>query len=327
MTRLLVAGAGLIGTRHIAHIRAHPNLSLAGIIDPVSADADFKRIEDVTVPADGIVIASPTQTHRPLLDHAAGRGWPALVEKPLATELAEIDEMISTAEDGGIPLLVGHHRRFHPRVEALKAILDSGEIGQPVLAASIWSVKKPDTYFDVDWRSGVDGAPVRMNVSHEVDLLRFLFGEVATVAGSGSNAIRRARRVESGGAVLGFESGLVATIAFADTAPSVWGFEHATGENPNIATTRQDSLRITGTKGAVSFPSLRIWTGAADWSQVPAMRVAEADDGVPLIRQLEHFAEVIAGRAAPLNDGESGRETHRVTLEIERAVWPREVGA
>lgn len=317
----------MIGTRHVAHIRDHPDLTLAGVIDPVADGADFSRIEDVNVAADGIVIASPTQTHRALLDHASGRGWPALVEKPLATELAEIDEMISAAEDGGIALLVGHHRRFHPRVQALKAIIDSGEIGRPVVASSMWSVKKPDTYFDVAWRSGVDGAPVRMNVSHEVDLLRFLFGDVTSVAGAGSNAVRRARRVESGGAVLGFHSGLVATIAFADTAPSVWGFEHATGENPNIATTGQDSLRVTGTKGAVSFPSLRVWTGAADWSEAPAMRIAEAEDGVPLVRQLEHFADVIAGRAQPLNDGESARETHRITLEIERAVWPKDLCA
>lgn len=327
MTRLLVAGAGLIGARHIAHIRAHPDLTLAGVVDPVAEEADFKKVEDVIVEADGIVIATPTQTHRAVLDHASGRGWHALVEKPLATELAEIDEMIATAENGGIALLVGHHRRFHPRVQALKRIIDNSEIGQPVLASVLWSVKKPDSYFDVNWRSGVDGAPVRMNVSHEVDLLRFLFGEVATIAGAGSNAIRRARRIESGGAVLGFRSGLVATIAFADTAPSVWGFEHATGENPNIAATGQDSLMISGTEGAVSFPSLRVWTGAADWSQAPAMRVAEAGEGVPLVRQLEHFADVIAGRAAPLNDGESGRETHRITLEIERAVWPKDLCA
>ena len=327
VTRLLVAGAGLIGARHIAHIRAHKDMTLTGVIDPVAKGADFACIEDVTADADGIIIASPTQTHRPILEHAAGRGWHALVEKPLATELAEIDAMIAAARDCNIALMVGHHRRFHPRVQALKAIVESGEIGQPVLASAIWSVKKPDDYFDVHWRKGVEGAPVRMNVSHEIDLLRFLFGDVSQVVAVGANNVRRAPRVESGAVALGCERGGCATVAFADTAPSVWGFEHATGENPNIATTRQDSLRITGTKGAVAFPSLRVWTGAADWSEAPAMRVADAEDGVPLVQQLEHFADVIAGRATPLNDGKSGRRTHEITLEIERAVWPKEVFA
>jgi len=57
-----------------------------------------------------------------------------------------------------------------------------------------------------------------------------------------------------------------------DTAPSPWGFEAATGENPNIGTTNQDMMWITGTQGGISFPSLTQWSGV-DWGQA-VQRVA-----------------------------------------------------
>ncbi|PWK55453.1 Gfo/Idh/MocA family protein [Silicimonas algicola] len=328
VTRLLVAGAGLIGSRHAAHIAEHPDLTLAGVIEPDPAlraafDAPgFASLADCDAEADGIVIATPTQFHEPVFLEAAARGLHALVEKPLAPDLAAVDRMIEAARKAGVHILTGHHRRFHPRVAALKDVIASGAIGQPILASLIWAVRKPDPYFEVTWRQSADGAPVRLNLCHEIDLLRHLFGEVTGVAGLGANPVRQTARVESGGAVLAFASGLTATIAFADTTPSPWGFEHGTGENPNIATTGQDSLRITGTEGAVEFPSLRVWTGAEDWSQAPAPHYAPAPDGVPLIRQLEHFAAVCRGETQPLNDAASGRRTLKLTLAVEAATLP-----
>lgn len=331
MTRLVLAGAGAIGRRHLAHIDAHPDLHLAALIDPNPATAEltqaprFDSLDQCYEDADGIVIATPTQDHEATFQEASRRGWHALIEKPLAPDLASVDRMIAAAEAAGVHILTGHHRRFHPKVTALKALLDSGMIGQPVVATSIWNVRKPDGYFDVGWRQGRDGAPVQMNVSHEVDLLRFLFGEITRVAGLGGNPVRGAARVESGAAVLGFASGLTASVTFADTTPSPWGFEHGTGENPNIAQTGQDSLRISGTKGAVEFPSLRVWTGAYDWSEAPVPQEQPSGEGTPLILQLEHFARVIAGAEPPLNDARSGRATLAATLDIERATWPQGV--
>jgi len=183
-------------------------------------------------------------------------------------------------------------------------------------------VKKPQGYFDLAWRSGVEGAPVRMNVSHELDLLQFLFGEVNAVAGLGANPVRQTPRVESGGVVLSFETGLTATIAFADTTPSPFGFEHGTGENPNIAQTGENSMRIMGTKGAIEFPSLRIWSDAKDWSEAPSPTDSVAPEGTPLILQLEHFARVLKGEEPPINDAKAARRTLELTLEVERLTLP-----
>ena len=333
MTRLLLAGTGLIGHRHAQHILDHPSLTLAGIIDPVPerrmlADVPgFDTIDAVDVEADGIVIATPTETHAPLTIKAVQRGWHVLVEKPLAESLDAADRMISAAHDAGVHILVGHHRRHHPAVARAKEIIDTGDLGRPVVASLIWAMRKPDDYFDADWRAGMNGAPVKQNLIHDVDTLRYLFGEVTDVVGIGSNAIRGAARTESGGAVLAFESGLTVTIAFADTTPTPWGFEAGTGESPMIPRTGQDSLRIALTRGGIEFPSLKIWSGAKNWEEAPKMTTAAIDHGVPLVRQLEHFADVIAGKRLPIVDAADGRKTLEATLRIEDATLPSGVTA
>ena len=329
MTRLLMAGTGLIGHRHLAHIEAHPDLEAVGIIDP---DAErrahpsipgFACIEDVDVPANGIVIATPTETHLPLSRAAAARGWHLLVEKPIAESLDAADAMIKLAEDAGVALLIGHHRRHHPRVEKLKMLMDEGVIGTPVSAQLLWLMRKPDDYFDVGWRQGMNGAPIKNNLIHDMDMLHGLFGPVDEVLGLGSNAIRNAERTESGAALLQFSSGVILTINFADTTPTPWGFEAGTGESPAIPHTAQDSLRIAGTKGGIEFPSLTVWGEAETWNDRPEARTIDVPEGVPLVRQLEHFADVIAGRARPRVTGEDARLALETILRIEAATLPK----
>ncbi len=328
MTRLLLAGTGLIGHRHLDHILEHPELELAGVIDPVPENRaaarapGFETLADVDRPADGIVIATPTGTHAPLTLAALQRGLHVLVEKPVADTLENADAMIAAGRDCGRHVLVGHHRRYHPCVTTLKQLLDQGRVGRPVAVSLLWLMRKPDEYFDIAWRAGMNGGPVRQNLIHDVDMLRWLFGEVVEVTGLGSNAVRGAARTESGTAVLRFDSGVIVSITFADSTPTPWGFEAGSGENPHIAWTGQDCMRIACTEGAIEFPSLRVWSGANSWAERPDLSETEVAETVPLVRQLEHFADVIAGRADPVITARDARETLAVTLEIERATLP-----
>ena len=326
MTRLLVAGGGLIGRRHIAHALDHPGIDLVGVIDP-NPDvlksvpvAGFRSIDDVDVAADGIIIATPTDLHADHAELAAARGWHMLIEKPVASTVEHADRVVAAAQKAGVQTLIGHHRRYHPQVQKLKAMLVAGRIGTPVLASMIWAMKKPDAYFEASWRAGREGSPIMINLVHEVDLLRFLFGDPVHVSGYGTGHLRDQGRIESGAVTLGFAGGQVASLVFADTTPSPWGFEAGIGENPNIGTTGQDMLQIMGTSGSISFPSLTVWSGADDWSQAAQPSVEPCENGVPLVAQMDHFLEVIAGRATPLIDAQDGRQTLMTTLAIETAL-------
>jgi len=318
--KLAVMGYGVIGKRHAEQVLVHPEFELACIIDPVAPEADFKDISEVDVPVDAVIIATPSNLHSDNAIAATERGWHMIVEKPVAHDLEAADQIIAAAEKAGVKTLVGHHRRHHASVVALKEMLDSGAIGTVISANLLWLTRKPDDYFDVEWRQGPDGSPVMMNLVHDIDLLRYFLGDVREIVGLHGAHQRGADRNENGALALSFDGGATATIAFADCAASPWGFERATAESPAIPATRQDMMFIAGTTGAVSYPSLTLWGGAADWTEMPLGKAHEVGDTVPFAAQLDHFAEVIAGTAEPRITVAEGRKTLAATLMAEEVL-------
>lgn len=323
MTRLLVAGLGLIGARHAKMVQTHPGCTLAGVIDPVEtlrsefAAPGFASIAEVDVDADGIILATPTQLHADHAEAAAERGWPILIEKPVAHTVSDAARISALH----VPTLVGHHRRHHASVKELRRVVQDGQIGAPIVASCIWAMRKPDAYFEGTWRDDHSGSPILINLVHDIDLLRFVLGEVTDVMAMGAAPMRQGPRVESGGVLLRFATGPIASIVFADTAASPWGFEAATGENPNIATTGADMMWIAGQEGGVSFPSMTLWTGAAHWGERPAPTTRKVPTTVPLTAQLDHFCDVING-ASPIITATDAAETLRVALAAQEAAQP-----
>ncbi|MFK7876060.1 MAG: Gfo/Idh/MocA family protein [Paracoccaceae bacterium] len=322
MTRIAVMGGGLIGARHVERILAHPTASCAGLIDPnpevgqgLSVDR-FDTLRDCA--ADGVIVATPTSLHTEHAKIAANHAIPVLIEKPVAGTLQDADQLSGIQT----PILVGHHRRHHPRVKALKSILDQNEIGDPITATMIWAMRKPDAYFENNWRS-TDGSPVLINLVHDLDLIGLYFGKITDIAALPAPPRRASNRIDAGAIALSTNAGVSVTISFSDTAPSPWGFEAGTGENPNIGTTHQDMMWITGTKGAVSFPSLTVWHGC-DWSRPataqPSLDIQGPD---PLDAQLDHFLDVIAGRAMPMCSLADGRAALAAALDIEHQLQQR----
>ena len=328
MTRLLVIGAGLIGSRHAKTIRANSACELVGVVDPNEAchtDPDvryFTDIKQVTQPVDGVIIATPTGLHAQNGIEAAERGWHLLIEKPVTSLPEEADQLADAVEKFGVQCLVGHHRRYHPSIAKLKQQIAEGVLGIPVNSALIWAMRKPDSYFEGNWRQS-DGSPVMINLIHDIDLMRYVLGDIVDVSGFASTHVRNTARVESGAAIVKFASGVCGSISFADTAASPWGFEAATGENPNIATTEQDMWWITGTKGGISFPSLTLWQGAEDWSEAPSSQRLAAENLSPLDAQLNHFIQVIQGNAQPLIGIRDAQESLRVTRALEDLLFSK----
>lgn len=324
MKHILVAGGGLIGTRHIEAVQANRDCALVGLVDPdMSLRIDvprFASMEDVTAHVDGVIIATPTHLHVQHGQHAAAQGWHMLIEKPVADTPEDAARLDASLRGSKSASLVGHHRRYHASVQQLKSMIEDGAIGQVVTASMIWAMRKPDSYFDGNWRT-TGGSPVMINLVHDIDLLRFCLGEITKTTALRGAGIRGDDRVESGGVLLAFACGATGTISFADNAPSPWGFEAGTGENPNIGTTAQDMLWITGTKGAISFPSMTLWSGT-DWGTAATRKsVAVAQNAqTPLDAQLSHFIDVMDG-AAPMIDVADATRTLALATEIETQLY------
>lgn len=327
MKRILVVGGGLIGIRHVQAVQDHPACELVGLADPdMTINIDVPRYKAMSAAksagVDGVIIATPTHLHAEHGAQAAALGWHMLIEKPVAGRLKDAQTLAQTLNHSQIRSLVGHHRRYHASVQQLRSLIADGAIGQVVNVSVLWAMRKPDAYFNGNWRTA-GGSPVMINLVHDIDLMRFCIGEITQTAALCGAPLRGTDRIESGAVALAFENGATGTISFADTAPSPWGFEAATGENPNIGTTQQDMMWITGTQGAISFPSMTLWRGT-DWStpaQIAPLTPA-ANTATPLEAQLTHFVEVMDG-AAPLIDVADATRTLAVAEQIEAQLAPQ----
>ena len=290
-------GAGLIGARHVERVLAHPKATLVGVVDlsvkPAEGIAHFSALDDVDMPVDGVIIATPTALHAEHGLAAAKRGWHILMEKPVTETPEDAETLAKAVTKANVACLVGHHRRYHPAVQQLRDMIQNGEIGTPITSTLIWAMRKPESYFNTNWRQ-TGGSPVMINLVHDIDLLRFVLGEVTDMTALGTN-----------------------------TAPSPWGFEAAMGENPNIGTTHQDMWWITGTTGGVAFPSLTHWGGAADWSQPAQPKSSLVPTTIPLDAQLDHFIDVINGTAAPIIDIPDAAASLKVTRTLEDMLAPK----
>lgn len=324
---LAVIGCGLIGLRHARVAAGSDLIDLTAVVepDPVVRQALCQQglpavasLADVPNKTRAAIIATPTPDHAASGLSALEQGWAVLVEKPLTGTLAQADALIASADRAGLPLIAGHHRRNHPFVQAAREKL--GAIGDPVAVQGMWSLRKHDTYFDPDWRRAPGSGPLMTNLSHEIDLLRFFWGEIAEVSALSSNATRGHAIEDTSAISLRFECGALGSFIMSDAGVSPWAFEAASDENPHIAASGEDYARFSGTQGAMSFPSLTLWRGAdgqdVNW-QNPLVREAgpEFPKVDPIKAQIEHFAAVVDGSSTGvLADGHDGRATVEATL-------------
>lgn len=330
--RLAVIGAGLIGKRHAEHVAAEPRARLCAIVDPTPVGREVAAALDAPWFAsfaemlaaerpEGVIIATPNQLHVRHGLEAVEAGIPAIVEKPLADDLAEGARLVEAAEKAGVALLTGHHRRYNPMIRQAKEIIDSGRLGQVLALHGHFWLMKPDEYFDAGWRREKGAGPVLLNLIHDVDLFRYLCGEIVSVQAQSSNAVRGNAVEESAVILLRFANGALGTVTVSDSIVAPWSWELTTGENPAYPQQDQGCYQIGGTHGALTIPQLEIWSNPGKrswWEPLLRERVPVAPED-PLKVQIRHFCDVIRDGATPIASGREGLETLKVIAAVQRA--------
>lgn len=330
--KLAVVGAGAVGRRHAEQIAAAPQAQLSAIVDPAPvAEALARRLGTrwfasldallAAAPPDGLVVATPNQLH---VDHgltAVAAGVPVLVEKPIADSVAAGERLVAAAEAAGVPLLVGHHRRHNPMIRKAKEILDSGRLGRVLTLHGEFWLMKPDDYFEVAWRREAGAGPVLLNLIHDVDLFRYLCGEVAAVQAQLANMARGNAVEDTAVILLHFASGVLATVNVSDSVVAPWSWELTTGENPAYPQQDQGCYKIGGTEGSLTVPQLEVWSnpGKRSWFEPLVRERVPYKAADPLQRQIGHFCAVIRGEAPPLVSGREGLETLKVIEAVRRS--------
>ena len=337
--RIAVAGAGLIGARHLAELDACADTQVAAIVDPSPAAdepagrygvARYGSLAELFAhdPPDGVILATPNTLHATGGAECVAAGVPVLVEKPVAHTVADATALVEAAEAAGVPVLVGHHRQHSPIMAAAREVVHSGRLGRLVAVAGTALFYKPDDYFDVGdgWRRKAGGGPLLINLIHEVNNLMQLAGEIVEIQATVSSAARGFPVEDTAAMVFRFADGALGTFLLSDAAASPRSWEQTSQENPDYATyPDEDAYHLVGTAGSLSVPTMRLRTypGPGSWYLPMTTTVVPVDRTDPLARQAAHFAAVIRGEQKPLVSGRDGLNALRVTEAVLEAARTR----
>lgn len=330
--KLAIMGAGLIGKQHARRIVSRTDAVLSAIIDPAEGakrlatelgTSWFAGLDDLRADhrPDGVIIATPNQFH---LEHALAcieAGIPILVEKPLTADLPSSQRLVEAARTSGVPVLVGHHRRYSSILRNARELLDRKVLGNIVTVNALFWVYKPDPYFNETWRTKRGAGPVFINLIHDIDSLRYLLGDIVSVRAQLSNKARGNDIEDTAAIIAEFKSGTLGTFSVSDAVVAPWSWEMTSGENPVYPRTSEACYFLGGSHGSLAVPNMINWHNGETrgWWEALEHTGIKSPDVDPLVGQLDHWCAVLRGEASPLVTAEDGLANIAVVDAIYRA--------
>ena len=335
--KILFCGLGGIGQRHLRNLRQLLGDELQvhayrvrgqriKLRDNLTVDegADLERDYAIVVHHDlaealaekpaAALICNPNSLHVPVALECVRAGVPVFMEKPLASDLAGIDQLLAEVEQRRLPFHVGYNFRFHPGLQRLKALLESGFFGRVLSVRSEIGEYLPNWHRYEDYRQmyaarADQGGGVVLSQIHEMDLIYWFFGLPRSI-------------VTHGGQLSHLE------IDVEDTASSLMRCDNAMGSFPILL--HQDYLqrppvrcfKIVGDAGYAEIDLLanRLSVYGADGE------LSEENDFAGFVRndmflaQARHFLDCVNGSATPQVSLHDGLQSLRLALAALRSL-------
>lgn len=226
--KVAIVGAGGIAVSHLEALRQMETLRAVALADisqqraetvakdyGITAYTDYKEMIEREKP-DIAVVTLPHFLHKEASIFAAAHGCHVMLEKPMALDAAECDQIIEAVRAAGVRLMVGHTQHYIAQNRAAKAIMEEGRLGRLVMISDLRHVPyyrdtRPAWFFE----KAKAGGGIFMNLgSHSIDKIQWLTGSrIAQVKASVSHYGTKGDIEGSGIAWLRTESGIPATIA------------------------------------------------------------------------------------------------------------------
>ncbi len=310
INRVLIVGLGSIGKRHLRIARELlPNADIRVLRHqttnevPDYSNGCFSSIEEaITFTPQIAVIASPAPFHIATAQALAETGVHLLIEKPLSDTLIGVKQLLETCKKQGVVLLTGYNLRFLPSLRRYRDLLGEGVVGKILSVRCEIGQYLPSWRPDSDYRQGVSakhelGGGVLLELSHELDYLRWIFGEVDWVKAT----LSRQSSLE-----INVEDTAHLTLGF---LPALDGYQLIGVVNLDFIrhdTTRlctaigeTGSLRWNGLTGEVALYEV----GAKEWRELFCYQ-HQRDDSY--LAEWQNFIECVAKQINPLITGEDG---------------------
>jgi predicted dehydrogenase len=294
-----VVGAGVFGGFHAGKYAADPRVAFQGVFDPDRARAQalaekhggraFPSLAALIDAVDAVTVASPAHTHGPAALAALLAGKHVLVEKPIATNLADADAMVAIADANDLVLQVGHQERFVFEAMGLLAV---PERPRRIEARRMGPFSE----------RGADVSVTLDLMTHDLDLVRLLAGraEVTSLAAKGERA--RTETIDRVEARLAFANGVDAILLAS-----------------RLHSGRERVMRVDYADGSVEIDFV-----AKTFSNTTRHLLDAAFADAPKAKDslgagVQAFLSAIRGEGAPAVSGADGREALALALAIDAA--------
>ena len=298
--RVAVVGVGHLGQHHARLLAAMEQVDLVGVVDTRPGRAEeiaakhgtqaFADYRDVLDRVDAVSVAVPTESHLDVALPFLERGVAVLVEKPMASSLADADRLIEAARRRGALLAAGHTERFNPAfAAALPLVSDPRFVEVHRLGAFPERSLDIDVIFDL--------------MIHDLDLLLAAVGsEVVSVEAVGVHVLTP--RTDIANARLRFASGCIANLTASrisrDRIRKARFFQHDSYVSIDFASQEVEVYRLD--------------RGAAR----PAIQGGKLDvaNDEPLRRELADFVDAVRTKRAPGVPAQAGRDALALATRI-----------
>lgn len=321
--RIAQLGVGRIGVGHAQALAANPSVELtvcdvdtdraaqvAAGLTPVSgvpvAAASVESVFEEPGNFDGVVIATPTQTHEELIIKAAEAGLALFCEKPVAVDLEGTLRSIKSVHDAGVASQIGFQRRFDPGYLEARRRVQSGEIGDLHRVHMLTCDQNPPPENFVAASGGI----WRDCVIHDVDVLRWITGqEVEEVfaygAVRGDEYFTKHDDIDEGVAVLRLKD---KTLVTAHTSRNNGqGYDvrmELAGSRGQVTVGLEPKMPLVSAEPGVTFPDAEPWNDfIARFKECYEVELAE-------------FVDVVAGKKPSPCTVDDALEALYVTLAL-----------
>ena len=314
--KIMIAGYGSIGRRHLNNLRAlgehdlllystqHSTLPLEGIAD-IPIETDLQKA--LAHQPDAVVIANPTALHLETAIPCAEAGCSILMEKPISHTIQGVELLQQALERGGGRLLTGFQYRFHPGLRQVKRWLEEKAIGSVISVCSHWGEYLPDWHPWEDYRSSYSaridlGGGVVNTLCHPLDYLRWMFGVAEDLFAVTSNDGLHLPVEDNADILLKFERGPQVAIHL--------------DYNQRPA---QHTLELTGTRGRITWDNeggrARLYDpGLKTWQDVYPPNGFERN--TLFLDEMAHFLRVVRNEESSSCTLEDGLAALQLTLAV-----------
>lgn len=312
MPRILIAGLGSIGLRHLKNLLqlGAEDILLLRMKNEVVKEAPHLPIFTILQNAlnqnpDAVIVSNPTSQHLDIALPAAKAGCHLFLEKPLSHTWQDVDTLLATVKQKELIGMVGFDMHFDPGLRKVHQLLEDGVIGRVTAIQAQVGQYLPDWHPWEDYRKGVSaqvdtGGGVILDLIHEIDYVTWLMGEAKEVMSMSGRVSSLEIQTEDTAAIL---------IRFMNNAIGTINLDY-------IQRTLSRSCRIVGEEGTITWDLMEqqvSWFLAENktWQDFSYAGFQRNDR---FLAEMKHFLDCLQGKAEPEVNLESGSRSLKIAL-------------